>query len=65
MEALLIINSVLVGVCMYFIKDFHSDFKQVAKKVTKLSEKVGRISERLSTGRHKEKREEELKERAE
>jgi hypothetical protein len=48
MEALLIINSILVAVCLYFIKDFHSDFKEVAKKVTKLSEKVGRISLKLA-----------------
>jgi len=44
MEALLIINSVLVAVCLYFIKDFHADFKKVAKKVGKLTEKVNRIS---------------------
>ena len=28
MEALLIINSLLVAVCLYFIKDFHGDFKE-------------------------------------
>lgn len=47
MEALLIINSVLVAVCLYFIKDFHGDFKKVAKKVGKLNGKVNRISTEL------------------
>lgn len=36
MESLLIINSTLVAVCLYFIKDFHTDFKKTSKKVDKL-----------------------------
>ena len=48
MEALLIINSILVAICLYFIKDFHTDFKKVAKKVGKLAQKVNRISMELS-----------------
>lgn len=48
MEALLIINSLLVAVCLYFIKDFHGDFKETAKKVTKLGEKVQSISTKLN-----------------
>ena len=48
MEALLIINSILVAVSLYFIKDFHTDFKKVAKKVEKLDEKVQRISTKLN-----------------
>lgn len=44
MEALLIINSLLVAVCLYFIKDFHTDFKQVAKTVQGLKEQFGKIS---------------------
>ncbi len=48
MEALLIINSILVAVCLYFIKDFHGDFKEVAKKVGKLQDKVNRISLKLN-----------------
>lgn len=47
MEALLIINSLLVAICLYFIKDFHGDFKTVAKKVGKLDEKVNKITEEL------------------
>jgi hypothetical protein len=54
MEALLIINSFLVAICLYFIKDFHTEFKGVAKKVQelkknleKLSGKVNLIAERL------------------
>ena len=48
MEALLIINSILVAICLYFIKDFHGDFKKVAKKVGKLTEKVNMISIELN-----------------
>ncbi|CAG5082788.1 hypothetical protein SAMN05216474_2147 [Lishizhenia tianjinensis] len=48
MEALLIINSILVAICLYFIKDFHGDFKEVAKKVEKLNDKVQRISMKLN-----------------
>lgn len=48
MEALLIINSILVAICLYFVKDFHTDFKEVAKKVNKLSEKITRISLKLN-----------------
>ncbi len=48
MEALLIINSLLVAICLYFIKDFHGDFKETAKKVNKLGEKVQAISNRLN-----------------
>jgi hypothetical protein len=52
MEALLIINSLLVAVCLYFIKDFHGDFKETAKKVTKLGEKVQIISNKLNEHVH-------------
>jgi len=48
MEALLIINSILVAICLYFIKDFHGDFKKVVKKVGKLTEKVNMISMELN-----------------
>lgn len=47
MEALLIINSVLVAVSMYFVKDFHSDFKALSKKFGKLSEKVAELSRKI------------------
>jgi len=48
MEAIMIINSILVAVCLYFIKDFHGDFKEVAKKVGKLQDKVNVMSTKLS-----------------
>lgn len=48
MEALMIINSILVAVCLYFIKDFHGDFKEVAKKVGKLQDKVNVMSTKLN-----------------
>lgn len=47
METLLVINSGLLAVCIYFIKDFHTEFKEVAKKVTRLESKVQSISFRL------------------
>ena len=48
MEALIIMNSVLVGISIYFLKDFHTDFKEVAKKVAHLDEKVKNISQKLN-----------------
>lgn len=48
MEALMIVNSILVGVTLYFIKDAHGDFKEVVKKVTRLEEKVKGISAKMS-----------------
>ncbi|MCR9171925.1 MAG: hypothetical protein NXI10_05505 [bacterium] len=50
MEALLIINSLLVAICLYFIKDFHSDFKATAKTVRKLKEKFGEMTGKMSSG---------------
>lgn len=50
MEALLIINSLLVAICLYFIKDFHSDFKTTAKAVRKLREKFNDMSGKMSSG---------------
>lgn len=49
METLLIVNSILVAVCVYFIKDFHTDFKDMSKKVTRLDEKVRNISNKINT----------------
>lgn len=48
MEALLIINSLLVAVCLYFIKDFHSDFKETAKTVQSLKEKFTEQSSKVN-----------------
>ncbi len=44
LEILLIINSLLVAVCLYFIRDFHKDFKQVATTVQSLKEKFTELS---------------------
>lgn len=44
MESLLIINSVLVAICMYFIRDFHKDFKETSKKVDQLEMEIKIIS---------------------
>lgn len=49
MEALLIINSILLAVCLYFVKDFHSDFKEMSKKVGRLDGQVRHISFKLNT----------------
>jgi len=49
MEALLIINSLLVAICLYFIKDFHKDFKEVAKTVQGLKEKFTELSRKVNS----------------
>lgn len=49
MEALMIINSILVAITLYFIKDVHTDFKEVVKKVDKLEEEVKGICSQLDT----------------
>jgi hypothetical protein len=49
MEALMIINSILVAITLYFIKDAHTDFKEVVKKVDKLEEEVKGICRQLDT----------------
>lgn len=49
METLLIINSLLVAVCLYFIKDFHGDFKDVAKTVQGLKEKFQELSGKVDS----------------
>lgn len=49
MEALLIINSLLMAVCLYFIKDFHGDFKEVTRTVNALKEKFSEMSVKVNT----------------
>lgn len=49
METLLIINSLLVGVCVYFIRDFHIDFKTTAKSVQRLQTKIGELDTKVTT----------------
>lgn len=48
METLIIINSILVGISTYFLKDFHADFKEVKAKVINLEEQVKAISSKLN-----------------
>ncbi|MBI3238548.1 MAG: hypothetical protein HYZ43_06880 [Flavobacteriia bacterium] len=44
MEALMIINSTLVAVTLYFIKDAHGGFKDLVKRVERLESKVKDLS---------------------
>jgi hypothetical protein len=54
MEALLVINSILVAACFYFMKDFHGDFKELRKTVGRLEEKVRGISFKLNARNREE-----------
>lgn len=54
METLLVINSILLAVCLYFVRDFHSDFKEMSKKVGRLDGQVRHISFKLNA-RNREK----------
>ena len=47
MESLLIINSTLVAVCLYFVRDYHKDFKEVCKKVDKLETDIKIMSMKM------------------
>jgi hypothetical protein len=38
METLVIVNSVLAGITLYFIKDVHADFKDLVKRVYRLEQ---------------------------
>ena len=49
MESLLIINSTLVAVCLYFVRDFHKDFKETSKKVDKLEKDIMLLSLKMGT----------------
>lgn len=56
METLLIINSGLLAICLYFIKDFHTEFKEVSKKVTSLEGKVQGMSRQLGRRNREDRR---------
>lgn len=43
----MIINSILVAITLYFIKDAHSEFKEVAKKVGRLEDKVKGLAAKI------------------
>ena len=47
-EILLIINSLLVAICLYFIQDFHKDFKALNKTVQSLKEKFVELSTKFN-----------------
>ena len=49
METLLVINSILVGISAYFLKNFHTEFKELSKKVGRLDEKVKSISIKINS----------------
>jgi uncharacterized membrane protein (DUF106 family) len=49
MDTLLVINSILVATCLYFIKDFHTDFKEVKKSLQEVKEKFGEQSAKTDT----------------
>jgi hypothetical protein len=48
LEILLIINSLLVAVCLYFIRDFHKDFKTMNGTVQSLKEKFTELSTKFN-----------------
>ena len=47
-EILLIINSILVAICLYFIRDFHKDFKSMNGTVQTLREKFTELSTKFN-----------------
>lgn len=51
MEALLIINSILVAICLLFIINFHKEFRAIRKRVDLLEQELKIIS--LLTEKHK------------
>ena len=48
MEALLIVNSVLVAITLYFIKDAHSEFKEMRRSVHGLKERFTELSAKVN-----------------
>lgn len=47
METVQIINSLLLGITLYFVRDFHKDFKQMAKEVSDLKERFSELSAKV------------------
>lgn len=48
MEALLIVNSVLVAITLYFIKDVHGEFKEMRRSVQGLKERFIELSAKVN-----------------
>ena len=44
MYAVQIINSLLLGITLYFVRDFHKDFKQMSRQVSDLKERFTELS---------------------
>ena len=47
METVQIINSLLLGITLYFVRDFHKDFKQMSREVTDLKERFSELSAKV------------------
>lgn len=47
METIQIINSLLLGITLYFVRDFHKDFKEMSKKVTDLQTRFAELSAKV------------------
>jgi hypothetical protein len=47
MDTIQIINSLLLGITLYFVRDFHKDFKEMSKKVTDLKERFSELSAKV------------------
>ncbi len=47
METVQIINSLLLGITLYFVRDFHKDFKEMSKQVTDLKERFADLSAKV------------------
>lgn len=47
METVQIINSLLLGITLYFVRDFHKDFKEMSKKVSDLKERFSELSAKV------------------
>jgi len=47
MDAVQIINSLLLGITLYFVRDFHKDFKQMSKEVSDLKERFSELSAKV------------------
>lgn len=47
METMQIINSLLLGITLYFVRDFHKDFKLMSKEVSDLRERFSELSAKV------------------
>ncbi|NOQ75634.1 MAG: hypothetical protein GQ574_26740 [Crocinitomix sp.] len=47
METVQIINSLLLGITLYFVRDFHKDFKLMRKEVSDLKERFAELSAKV------------------